>query len=74
RDRPRWVLIEVAETERQRRAAARQIGFDEAARQLALVLLAAGLAWAGVLVALRPLGQISAGIAGRGPRDLTPLS
>ncbi|WP_369468645.1 sensor histidine kinase N-terminal domain-containing protein, partial [Enterococcus faecalis] len=50
RDRPRWVLIEVAETERQRRAAARQIGFDEAARQLALVLLAAGLAWAGVLV------------------------
>ncbi len=73
RDRPRWVLIEVAETERQRRAAARQIGFDEAARQLALVLLAAGLAWAGVLVALRPLRQISAEIARRGPRELTPV-
>ncbi|WP_077034844.1 sensor histidine kinase [Pelomonas sp. KK5] len=67
------VTVIVAETTRRRDAQARVVLVDTVIPDLALVVLALGLVWLGVLWGMRPLDRLRASVAGRTADDLSPV-
>ena len=68
------VTVVVAETTRRRDAQARVVLIDTMVPDLALVVLALGLVYAGVRWGMRPLDRLRGTVAARAPDDLSPLA
>jgi two-component system sensor histidine kinase TctE len=68
------VVVQVAETEVKRDALGREVIIDVILPQLALILIAGLVVWAGVARGLAPLQQLRHAIATRSHLDLTPVS
>ncbi len=67
------VLVQVAETRRQRNAMARELMLHALVPQVLLIALAAAVVWMGVGHGLRPVQALRAALARRSHRDLQPL-
>lgn len=67
------VLVQVAETRRQRNAMARELMLHAIVPQVLLIALAAAVVWMGVGHGLQPVQALRAALARRSHRDLQPL-
>jgi two-component system sensor histidine kinase TctE len=67
------VVVQVAETLNKREALAREIVLDVILPQLALIVIAGFLVWAGVARGLAPLRTLQSAVATRSHLDLSPV-
>lgn len=68
-----WVYVQVGQTRRARDALSRELVFGSLVPILFMTIVALGVVWFGVDRALRPVGRLSAELAGRQPEDLHPI-
>ncbi|MBL0915561.1 MAG: sensor histidine kinase [Sphingopyxis sp.] len=68
-----WVYVQVGQTRRARDALTRDLVFGSLAPILFMTVVALGVVWFGVTLALRPLGRLSNELANRQPEDLNPV-
>lgn len=68
-----WVYVQVGQTRRARDALTRDLVFGSLAPILLMTVVALGVVWFGVTLALRPLGRLSGELASRQPEDLDPV-
>lgn len=69
-----WVYVQVGQTRRARDALTRDLVFGSLAPILLMTIVALGVVWFGVTLALRPLDRLSNELASRQPDDLNPVS
>lgn len=68
-----WVYVQVGQTRRARDALTRDLVFGSLAPILLMTIVALGVVWFGVTLALRPLDKLSTELANRQPEDLNPV-
>jgi two-component system sensor histidine kinase TctE len=68
-----WVYVQVGQTRRARDALTRDLVFGSLAPILLMTIVALGVVWFGVTLALRPLDKLSSELANRQPEDLNPV-
>lgn len=65
-----WVYVQVGQTRQARDALARELVFQSLAPILLMTIVALGVVWFSVSLALRPIRRLGAELAGRQPEDL----